>query len=682
MNSNFISFSISILLLFSFTTTPFAQKVKYGKVSKKELEMTVYDKDPEAEAVILYEKQYIDFVYTNDAGFKYQLKRHIRIKILKKSGLNFADVPISLYHSSNSGSEEKLLSFKAATFNLLDGKIKKDKIDRKEIFKEKSSKYFTHVKYAMPNVQEGSVIDINYVISSPFLFEFTSWEFQYQIPVVKSVFFAEIPEYFIYKTALQGYESASITQRKTGQGSRVINSSYQSYDKRGGRTSHNSETSYITKHYDWVAEHVPALNKEPYMAASLNYLSKIDFELESTNFPNSFGQNFNRTWEDVRLTLMKDDDYGMRLNKKRHVKSLTAELTKDLSSTNEKVAAIYTYVQNNIKWNEKFSHLPKKATKKLLEGEEGFSSDVNFFLLQMLRAANITAYPVSISTRSNGFVNPVTPRITQFNHVIAAVKIDGNFLLLDATDPYAPMGMLPEYDINERGRLFTSTGSEWISLDATKKYKTITQAKLNLNKEGIFEGSIKMLIDGYAAKKFRNRIEPSSKNTLNFINSQNTEDEEGLEIDSSSFKNTENIYKKIIASYDLKINNKAIPNGDLIYFEPLLFFGVKQNPFTSKDRKFPIDFAFSTDKTFILQLTIPEGYAIEELPENISFSLPDNGGLFVYEFQKVNDHLLQLTNKVKIKKTFFLPKDYLPFREFYNLIIEKQGEQVVLKKVE
>lgn len=671
-----------VLFSVSLTTTCFAQKVKYGKVEMSELEMTQYDKDPEAVALVLYESQDIQFQYNNDKGFQVQTDRHIRIKVFKKSGFDYVDLPISLYQAD--GNFEKLTAFKAMTFNLVDGNIEKEKIGQRETFQEEVDKYTVVVKFAMPNLQEGSIVDINYTVLSDFLFELTPWRYQYEIPVVKSEFFAEIPEYFIYKTTNQGYEQKSITENETsfGQGKFSFRTSTTPNQVNGAMTEMSS-IEFKTKSYKFEAKEVPAFHSEPYMAAPSNFISKIEFELSGTDFPSSYRQEFNRTWENVRHLLMTDSDFGGRLDRKRPVLSTTEELTKDLQTNEEKISAIFQYVQKQYKWNGNFSHFPRTSINDLLNTREGFSSDLNFLLLQMLRAANIEAYPVSLSTRNHGFINPVSPRITQFNHVIAAAKIGENFILMDATDEYTPIGMLPDYDLNLRGRLFTDTYTDWVSLIPSKKYKKATQAKLLLNEDGTFEGSINMLFSEYAALDFRERMQKQTGgDKATFLNSRTKEDEEGLEVLSSTFENVDNIQEKITASYEVKIVDKAIQNGDLIYFEPLLFFGEKENPFTAEDRKFPVDLLLPLDLTYILQLTIPDGYVIEELPENIAFSLPESGGSFLYEFKKVNDRLVQLTNRMSIKETFFLPNNYLPLREYFNLIIEKQGAQVVLKKTD
>lgn len=72
---------------------------KFGKVSEWEAAMTSYDKDPEAEALYIYDKR--DLAFMND--FRYDYNVYVRIKIFSKNALDLADVEIPLHVGQFSG---------------------------------------------------------------------------------------------------------------------------------------------------------------------------------------------------------------------------------------------------------------------------------------------------------------------------------------------------------------------------------------------------------------------------------------------------------------------------------------------------------------------------------------------------------------------------------------------------
>ena len=76
---------------------------------------------------------------------------------------------------------------------------------------------------------------------------------------------------------------------------------------------------------------------------------------------------------------------------------------------------------------------------------------------------------------------------------------------------------------------------------------------------------------------------------------------------------------------------------------------------------------------------LPEGYAIEEMPENLNLSLPNNGGNFNYSVKKMGNKV-QVNSKLKISQLIFDPEEYLAIKGFFDMVIEKQLAQIVLKK--
>ena len=77
---------LSFCFLLSFLVTVLhGQKppIKWGKISKEDLAMTVYEPDPEAAAVVLCNFASLTFEYAEGKGLVYRFAHHKRIKILK-----------------------------------------------------------------------------------------------------------------------------------------------------------------------------------------------------------------------------------------------------------------------------------------------------------------------------------------------------------------------------------------------------------------------------------------------------------------------------------------------------------------------------------------------------------------------------------------------------------------------
>ncbi len=200
--------TITLILFLSIGAYSFAGKppIKLGDVSKQDIEMTVYDADPNADAVILCDYGYLTFSYNIKEGqWENQLKRICRIKILNDDGYEWATEQISLYDDNNT--EQSISGIKGFTYNIENGKVQKTKLSKDDIFKEKTSKNYNRVKFTMPNVKEGSVVEFSYTVFSNYITILDQWQFQRSIPVKWSEYKVCIPEYLTYLKNSQGYGS-------------------------------------------------------------------------------------------------------------------------------------------------------------------------------------------------------------------------------------------------------------------------------------------------------------------------------------------------------------------------------------------------------------------------------------------------------------------------------------------
>ena len=185
-----------------FTINSFAQNYKFGKVSKEELGEKMYPLDSTAEAAYLYDSRRTYFNYNKNEGFQIITEIHQRIKIYKKDGIDEGNITIP-YYSPDSGEKETVIGIKGNTYNLEGGKIVKEKLSKKAIFKEQRSKYISLKKIAMPSINEGSVIEISYKRIYPY-YRISELQFQYNIPVKKLEHRVEIPEYFVFNKRAKG----------------------------------------------------------------------------------------------------------------------------------------------------------------------------------------------------------------------------------------------------------------------------------------------------------------------------------------------------------------------------------------------------------------------------------------------------------------------------------------------
>lgn len=131
-----------------------------------------------------------------------------------------------------------------------------------------------------------------------------------------------------------------------------------------------------------------------------------------------------------------------------------------------------------------------------------------------------------------------------------------------------------------------------------------------------------------------------------------------------------------MVKYDFKL---PVGEGDVIYINPLLSEAYKSNPFKAMERKFPVEMNSVYDEVYSFNLDVPEGYVVDELPKSAMANYNENEGQFQYLIQQTENHI-QLRCRVKLNKANFDPEEYATLRDFYDLVVKKEAEQIVLKK--
>jgi hypothetical protein len=82
---------------------------------------------------------------------------------------------------------------------------------------------------------------------------------------------------------------------------------------------------------------------------------------------------------------------------------------------------------------------------------------------------------------------------------------------------------------------------------------------------------------------------------------------------------------------------------------------------------------------YLGKFTIPEGFRVDEIPQSRVLVMPDKAAKYVYNITQIGNTVSIMSN-LQINKTLFAQEEYPNLREFYNQVIAKQAEQIVLKK--
>lgn len=651
-----LTFTLALLAFFSFSLTVNAQKkMKVGKVSMDELKMNSYDLDSTAEAVILYEKRYYNIEYTR--GFQLITNVHRRIKILHEDAIDeWGNISFSLYE--NRGRSQRLGGFKGYTFNLIDGKVVQDKITLRDAFKERSSEHYRTEKFSFKNLQVGSVIDYSYRIYSDFFSRIPDLYFQYSVPVVWSELTFDSPEYYQYKYFVTGSEPVHIRKSST--------------------TTETAENFTFMKNRDyWVFKDVPALKQLSHMRPVSNYRTKINYELYGKTFPGSVYENYSSSWEEINKDFIKSDNFGSLLDKLGRTRKIAEELSISDSSDIEKILAAVNFIQKNYQWNGYYGVYPSSKWKKNIREKKGSAADLNFTLIGILRNLNIEAHPVILSTRNNGTIFKNFPATEDFNYIITAIKINGKYVLVDPTSEFTGLNILPEKCLNGEGLLISKGGHKWIPIEVGVPYDILEYVSFKIDEDLNVTADYQTKRSDYAAYYFRDLINENGGKEKYIEDA--IEDNKNYNISDYSIANLDDLSKPVIEKYSLNPEDYLQEMGDIILMKPVLYPNFKENPFKKDKRDFPIDFKYPQNYAHTVVIEIPEGYVFDEIPKNLRLATPDRA-LLLTVIYSVNGNKLSMQMKINIKKTMFLASRYDEIKSFFENVVAKENEQIVISE--
>ncbi len=650
----------------------FSQKppIKFGKVTQVDLEMTHYELDSSASAVILcdYGNSYIDY---RAKGWVVVHKRIARIKILSKDGYEHANQSFTLYKKY--GIKESLGELKGATYNLEGGKIIKTKLTKESIFNEEVDDSHDRIKISLPAVKEGSVIEFTYTLTSPFIFNFQGWQFQYEIPVIWSEYRAKFLEYFHYNMDFQGYISASMAEDTHGQQTYTVKTETQ---RTGGERTNSNNKSYNAS-FDakrFVLENIPAFKTESNMTTKWDYLSMISFELEETNFPSSGYKRYRGTWQSLNKELLEYETLGDKINGGLYLNEIVKSIIKEEDGESQKITKIQAYITSNISWNKKNTKYSSQSFRKTIEEKKGSSADINLLMANMLNKAGIETEAVLLSTRSNGTIKEYNATSSQFNYVICKAKFDDQFVLLDATEKWLPAGVLPERCLNNRGYNLSETNPGWVDLESKTKRMTKISGSLVLDEEGL-SGTITKSYGGYNALARRKKIQYEGEENYK----DNIIENSTWEIDEINIINQKDLSNNLKESYEVSIADQTDHLGDKIYINSVITKPFDSNPYKLEERMYPVSYSSLISYLYYTNIEVPEGYLIKELPQNISVALPEKAGAFVFSSSSLNNKITIMC-KFTINKKTFVPEEYPYLKAFYAQAVSKINEHIIIEK--
>jgi Domain of Unknown Function with PDB structure (DUF3857)/Transglutaminase-like superfamily len=629
---------------------------KWGVVSPEDLQMTVYTPDSAAKAVILQDIGSMFVFYDDTKGPSTRMMRQRRIKILHKDAFEEGNIFIPYHTKSQDISDLRALVTSPSG--------QQTKVKSENIFSEKRSDFHSAKKIFFPNLEVGSVVEYGYTLEEESIFSPDTWYFQDAIPTRFSQLEFEYPEKYQYVTIkaygkAAKYESAKVTNREYGRG----------YGQ--------EKAVYSITEFD----ELPAIKEEEFMTTANDYRCRLGFQLKT--YENHLGMIVPvfSDWILLAKELEEDMQFGKQYNSGKYandiLKAFQTEVPDPGKAPDQIAQSALGFLTKHIKWNKNYNYVPTgKSLDEAFKKKQGNAGDLNLSLIALLRALEIEAYPILMSTRGHGEYIDAYPVMTQFNSVIVGVIADGKLTIYDATSPYHSANLVNYEHANYHGWMVRKDSPGWVEVKPINRVETIF-FKGNLTPELDMEGEVALRLGGRAGVRFR-EMHAEQTNTeflkKRYIGKFAEVTINDVKVEGSDYT------KPVSVTFQARFAKAAQSIGEVVYVPIMIEKFFDENPFKSLKRTFPVQFPFPMKSDYVINLTIPEGYVIDYIPEATKLVIEDGGPTLLIAASKVSESEVQVRMNLLIKNLNYVPEHYTALRDFFTALVEKQDQQIVLKK--
>jgi hypothetical protein len=519
------------------------------------------------------------------------------------------------------------------------------------------------LKFSIPEVKVGSIIEYKYTIISPRYSDIPTWYFQHSEPVRYSFYSATFPEWFQYHVEERGY---SPLKGKLENTNIMVGSSLLKADR-----------------YIFEGENLRAFKNEKFIYCQDDYAQRVDFELKGVTIPGQIYKDYARKWDDVREYLKEEFDMGSYLKIKNPYAEEMKSLDLEGKSVAVKASRIFGLLKSKLKWDKEYKLYCKNPLRILKDGK-GSNIELNYIYMAMLRDAGISSTPMLIRRRSMGRLPLTYASIDKLNtFVVAFVDENDALLFADCSADYGDVNILPA-DLMAEGILYdpnvtktpnngATRGGTIYDLSEIGGNATNTRINCLVTTDGQLAGQRINTHIGYNALSYKNAYH-EMEDSLAIIEKI----EKNLDCKLSSFrtKNAEGVGRAV--EERIRFSKEAVVDGDRIYFNPIVFADEKTNYFVQSDRVLPVEFPAAQSTTITSVVTIPEGYVVEEMPKPETVTLPGYLGV-VISFEMQDNNLVTKYQSV-VGNTFIPATEYANLQEFWNKVLKINSMMVCLKK--
>ena len=385
-----------------------------------------------------------------------------------------------------------------------------------------------------------------------------------------------------------------------------------------------------------------------------------------------------------------------RLAASPEIAAKAAELTAGKTDFYDKAEAIGEFVQKRIRYfvvEMGIGGYQPHTAQDIFRGRYGDCKDKATLLSAMLSSVGIHSALLMVDTH-RGVVDPKAPSIVG-NHMIGAIEIPAGYtsprmhsvvtaqtgkryLIFDPTWEMTPFGQLEANLQGSYGVLMEGPASQVLELPVLDPdlNRVERSGSFKLASDGTLKGSVTEKRFGDLATARRYIFGGDARTQQTFLDNAVAADFASVTVSDLRVENLEALGQDLTLKYKLEAGHFASSTGPLLMVRTRVL-GSEMFPIDRKPRSVSVDLGETMQASDDFEIELPDGYAIDELPEPVKFDF----GFATYESStELRGHTLHYQRTYRLKQVTLPAEKYPDLQKLAGLIASDEQNRAVLKR--
>ncbi len=326
----------------------------------------------------------------------------------------------------------------------------------------------------------------------------------------------------------------------------------------------------------------------------------------------------------------------------------------------------------------------------------GDCKDKATVLSTMLSQIGVKSYYLFVRTE-RGAVGKDSPAQAVFDHMILAIAMPeasynkplpamyehprlGHLLIFDPTNELVPFGQIPYYEQDNYGLLVGEQGGELIHMPLSNPEANgvVRTARLKLQPDGSLQGDVEEIRTGYQAMMLREYLQQfSDKDRKKLIERVLGRSMSSFQVANFDVVNADDIDKDLIVRYKFTADHYAKNAGSLMLVRPRVVGELAGGWDPNKPRHYAYDFRAPFVDSDKVEITLPDGFKVDELPDPAKAAFPFGEYTSKTEFA---DNTLKYTRAYKVEATEVPFGSIDQLKKLFSQINMDEKSMAVLKR--